>query len=216
MKTVQPISLAFSGIVIILLCTTITAQAADTKPVASGIILEACKNVSSDSFKVRFTHDFCVSTLQPDNRSADAKDYRILALVAVDAMKSQATAVTAKVEKLIQGATKDKIATRALGFCRVDYSGMVSTLEICHDIIQSFEIRKGNEGPTPFLLIGCIEKTTKAINDCADKTEFASISVGLMKEYEDLSMFANLSSSLLLLFITSPPPRGLGLDIPSD
>ncbi|KAM3206386.1 hypothetical protein ACQJBY_061840 [Aegilops geniculata] len=216
METVQTTSLEFSGIVIILLSMAITAQASDTKPLSSGIMLEACKNVSSDFFKVRFTYDFCVSTLQSDKRSTDAKDYRILALVAVDSMKPKATAVTAKVENLIHGATKDKLATRALGFCRVDYGGIVSTLEICHDILQSFVIRKGNEGPTPFDLPDCIAKTTKSINDCADKTEFTSVSKGLMKEYEELSMMASLSSSLLHLYITSPPPRGLGLDIPSN
>lgn len=213
METVQTTSLAFSGIVIIVLSMAITAQAADTKPISSAIMLEACKNVSSDFFKVRFTHDFCVSTLQSDNRSTDAKDYRILALVAVDAMKPQATATMAKVENLIHGATKDKFATRALGFCRVDYGGMVSTLEICHDIIQSFHIPKGNEGPTPFDLPNCVEKTTSAIKDCADKIQFTSVSEGLTKEYEELAMLASLSSSLLLLYITSPPPRGLGLDI---
>ncbi|VAI68690.1 unnamed protein product [Triticum turgidum subsp. durum] len=204
METVQTTSLAFTGIVIILLSMAITVQASDTKPMSSGIMLEACKNVSSDFFKVRSTYDFCVSMLQSDKRSTDAKDCRILALVAVDAMKPQATAVMAKVDNLIHGATKDKLATRALGFYRVDYSGMVSTLEICHDIIQNFEVRKGNEGPTPYDMPDCIAKTTKALNDCANKTEFTSVSEGLSKEYEELSMMISLSSSLLHLYITSP------------
>ncbi|EMS62846.1 hypothetical protein TRIUR3_07725 [Triticum urartu] len=204
MEMVQTTSLAFTGIFIILLSMAITVQASDTKPMSSGITLEACKNVSSDLFKVRSTYDFCVSTLQSDKRSINAMDCRILTLVAVDAMKPQATAVMAKVENLIHGATKDKLATRALGFCRVDYGGMVSTLEICHDIIQNFEVRKGNEGPTPYDLPDCIAKTTKAINDCSDKTEFTSVSEGLTKEYEELSMMINLSSSLPHLYITSP------------
>ncbi|KAF7092784.1 hypothetical protein CFC21_095240 [Triticum aestivum] len=195
--------MAISTVVVMLLSSAMAAHASGGgKKDNTSLVMKACKNISGQPFKVGFLPEFCASTLLSDNRSAEAKDCRGLALIIVDILKVHAAAMVGKVDNMLREggriATKDKIAARALRLCRADYGGMVNTLQICHNIIQDFG-RKGKHGPTPSELPECVEKMTNSIKDCTH--EVCSTSVAGTMANEILEKLAIVSKALINLFL---------------
>ncbi|XBI76775.1 hypothetical protein VPH35_069970 [Triticum aestivum] len=126
-------SIIFSGIVFMLLSTTIYAQASgysSSKRKPSDLMVEACKNASIYIYIRAVPQEFCLSTLQSDSRSTEAKDLHDLVLIAVDITKSRITAASGTVKKMLQNAKKRTVAMRVLSFCVVDYEEMVSILNV--------------------------------------------------------------------------------------
>ncbi|KAM3196629.1 hypothetical protein ACQJBY_072367 [Aegilops geniculata] len=199
-------SMAISTVVVMLLSSAMAAHASGggEKADNTSLVMEACKNISGEPFKVGFLPEFCASTLLSDHRSAEAKDCRDLALITADILKVHAAAMVGKVDNMLREggriATKDKIAARALRLCRADYGGMVNTLQICHNIIQDFG-RKGKHGPTPSELPECVEKTTNSIKDCTAEVCSTSVARTMAMANEILEKLAIVSKALINLFL---------------
>ena len=81
----------FSAIVFILLFVTTTAQVSGSggaKPKATDLMIEVCKNATlNNAYADPVKEEFCLTTLQSDNRSAKAKDLRDLLQVTVDILR---------------------------------------------------------------------------------------------------------------------------------
>ncbi|XBI34236.1 hypothetical protein VPH35_120070 [Triticum aestivum] len=92
------------------------------KPKATKLMVEACKKaLINNPYNESVTQEFCSSTLQSDNRSAEAKDLRDLVLVTVDIFKSCITAASGKVKQKLQDAKKGTVAMHILSYCEVEY-----------------------------------------------------------------------------------------------
>ncbi|KAM3206388.1 hypothetical protein ACQJBY_061842 [Aegilops geniculata] len=203
--TTSMASMAISTAVVMLLSSAMAAHAiGGGEKGNTSLVMEACKNISGEPFKVGFLPEFCASTLLSDHRSAEAKDCRDLALITVDILKVHAAAMVGKVDNMLREggriATKDKIAARALRLCRADYGGMVNKLQICHNIIQDFG-RKGKHGPTPSELPECVEKTTNSIKDCTAEVCSTSVAGTMAMANEILEKLAIVSKALINLFL---------------
>ncbi|KAI4986979.1 hypothetical protein ZWY2020_019609 [Hordeum vulgare] len=132
-------SIVLSVIVFLLLLSAITSQADGSgggKPKATGLIVEACKNASDKNENMGVTQEFCLSTLQSDNRSAEAKDLPGLLFVSLDILKGRVIDAGVKVKKMLQNAKKGTVTMYALNICEVEYEKMVSRLNICQAVIK--------------------------------------------------------------------------------
>ena len=109
MAIMPPTSIFFSVIVFMLLSNAITTQAGGSgggKPKATSLVVEACKNASGETQDPDVTKEFCLSTLQSDKRSAEAKDLPGLVLVSIDILKGRVTDASVKVKKMLRNAKK--------------------------------------------------------------------------------------------------------------
>ncbi|XBI76927.1 hypothetical protein VPH35_070109 [Triticum aestivum] len=174
MTTMSATSILFSAIAIMLLSNTLAAKSSASggvKPKVTNFILEACKNASMKNQIYDpnpITHEFCVSTLKLDNRSAEAKDIHSLVHVAIDILKGQVATANDNVKQMLHGTKNGTATMRALSFCMVDYNRMVSILNICDTMIKEYHGRKGraDDGLMSSELPSCVEKVDKPFIDC--------------------------------------------------
>nr|BAK05823.1 predicted protein [Hordeum vulgare subsp. vulgare] len=133
-------SIVFFLIVFMLLSSAIATQAAGgsgpSKPKATSLMVEACKNASGESDDPDVTQELCLSTFQSDNRSAEAKDLPGLVLVSIDILKGRVTDADVKVKRMLQTSKKGTVAMYALSICEVQYENAVRTLNICQAMIK--------------------------------------------------------------------------------
>ena len=109
------------------------------KPKATKLMVEACKKASiNNPYNESVTQEFCFSTFQSDNRSAEAKDLRDLVLVTVDIFKSRVTAASGKIKQKLQDAKKGTVAMHVLSYCEVEYEDVVRRLNVCHDTSPTY------------------------------------------------------------------------------
>ncbi|XP_037424988.1 uncharacterized protein LOC119289922 [Triticum dicoccoides] len=144
----------FSTIIFMLL----SAQASGSdsgKPKVTTLMVKACKKASiNNPYNESLTQEFCLSTLQSDNRSAKAKDLHDLVLVTV-ILKSRVAAASGKLKQKLQDAKKGTVAMHVLSYCEVEYEDVVRRLNVCHNLIKDYQGDKsGQQFPASARLCG--------------------------------------------------------------
>ncbi|XBI06098.1 hypothetical protein VPH35_134157 [Triticum aestivum] len=166
------------------------ASGSDTgKPKATKLMVEACKKASiNNPYNESVTQEFCLSTLQSDNRSAEAKDLRDLVLVTVDIFKAQK----------LQDAKKGTVAMHVLSYCEVEYEDVVRRLNVCHGLIKDYQ---GDKSGQQFLhLPDCVDINYNPIVMCWLELPDMPGAEALIKENEELYMLLILNNALLISY----------------
>ncbi|KAI4974384.1 hypothetical protein ZWY2020_047664 [Hordeum vulgare] len=213
MATSHMTTTALSAIIFMLLSLAIAAQSrvdVGGKPKTTDFIVEACKNASNFSRGYNegynyVTPEFCISTLQSDNRSAGAKDYRDLALIPVDILKERVVTAGGNVKKMLLN-TKNSTSTTArhLRICELDYAATASNLNFCDALMRDYQGDRrsedqDNDGPREYELSECVENVIHVSGYCAFVLPAMPGAEALAKESYELDMLMNLSFSLLSL-----------------
>uniref|UniRef100_A0A453QDB2 Pectinesterase inhibitor domain-containing protein n=2 Tax=Aegilops tauschii subsp. strangulata TaxID=200361 RepID=A0A453QDB2_AEGTS len=197
--TMPRTTIIFSTILFMLLSVVITAQSSSSdsgKPKATKLMVEACKNASINyPYGDPFSQEFCLSTLQSDNQSAEAKDLRALVLVAIDTLKSHVTAAGGKIKKMLQDAKKGTVMMPVLSFCEVDYDHVVRRLNVCQGLIRDYQGDKS--GRQPLRLTHCVEMSFTPLNKCSIGLEDMPGVEVLSKENVELQFMVQVNTGLL-------------------
>ncbi|VAI82271.1 unnamed protein product [Triticum turgidum subsp. durum] len=177
MAIMSPTSIFFSVIVFMLLSNAITTQAGGSgsgKPKATSLIVEACKNASGETQDPDVTKEFCLSTLQSDKRSAEAKDLPGLVLVSIDILKGRVTDASVKLQ----------------------YENVVSTLNICQAMIKDHQ---GDKGILHSLrLPHCVDIAGDTSDECQTDLEDVPGTEALQTDNERLRILFNLNTALVV------------------
>ncbi|KAF7076624.1 hypothetical protein CFC21_081249 [Triticum aestivum] len=199
MAIMPPTSIFFSVIVFMLLSNAITTQAGGSgggKPKATSLVVEACKNASGETQDPDVTKEFCLSTLQSDKRSAEAKDLPGLVLVSIDILKGRVTDASVKVKKMLRNAKKGTMAMHALSICELQYENVVSTLNICQAMIKDHQ---GDKGILQSLrLPHCVDIACDTSNECQTDLEDVPGTEALQIDNERLRILFNLNAALVV------------------
>ncbi|KAF7046314.1 hypothetical protein CFC21_055347 [Triticum aestivum] len=200
MATRSTTTVVLYTIVCMLLSVVVAAQANDFgggKLKETNLMVEACKNASSYSLNPdNVTQEFCLSTLQSNNRSFEAKDLNSLVLITIDILKGRITPARGKVEKMLQNAKKGTVTMRALSFCKLDYDGMVRVLNICDAMIRDYH--GDNSGLPSFELPRCVERVMIPAENCGSELDRDMPGAeALVNENAELVMLVNLNYALL-------------------
>lgn len=137
----------------VLLCTAIViittatrgdgkrVDEANNRPEVEGMLVEACKNMSSDLLLKRehFDEEHCVSVLRSDKRSLVAKDYGDLAVIAMDLLGHQSNKVMAQIDSILRDQKVQNRTELAFKVCSAYYSSMVRMVPVCHEIFLSLK-----------------------------------------------------------------------------
>ncbi|XP_044950049.1 uncharacterized protein LOC123399727 [Hordeum vulgare subsp. vulgare] len=200
MATMASTSIVLSVIVFLLLLSAITSQADGSgggKPKATGLIVEACKNASDKNENMGVTQEFCLSTLQSDNRSAEAKDLPGLLFVSLDILKGRVIDAGVKVKKMLQNAKKGTVTMYALNICEVEYEKMVSRLNICQAVIK--DDKEG--GLLSFRrLYHCVYMTDYNIQECGFELPNVRGAEAVLSQNDGLHIELNLNTCLVALY----------------
>lgn len=166
---------------------------------ATMLMVEACKNASiNNPYNDPVTQEFCLSTLQSDNRSAEAEDLRDLVLVTVDILKSRVTAAGGKVKQKLQDAKKGTVAMHVLSFCEVEYEDVVRRLNVCQGLIKDYQ---GDKSGQQFLhLPHCVDMNYAPIVMCWYELPDMPGAEALIKENDELRMLVILNNALLISY----------------
>ncbi|EMS55311.1 hypothetical protein TRIUR3_06879 [Triticum urartu] len=212
MATSHMTTTVFSAMVIILLSSAMAAQSSGDvggkKPKPTDFMLEACKNAAnwSKSYNEGYnyvTAEFCISTLLSDNRSADAKDRRDLALIPVDILKERVVTAGGNVKKMLHS-TKNSTSTTArhLRTCELDYTATAGILNFCDALMRDYQGDRrsedeDNDGPLNFELPECVDEANEAWGYRGLALLHIPGAEALVKEGDELQMLMNLSIALL-------------------
>ncbi|XBH75194.1 hypothetical protein VPH35_101997 [Triticum aestivum] len=212
MAIMPPTSIFFSVIVFMLLSNAITTQAGGSgggKPKATSLVVEACKNASGETQDPDVTKEFCLSTLQSDKRSAEAKDLPglldsrsakakdlcDLVVISIDILKGRVSDAGVKVKKMLQNAKKGTLTMYALSICELQYEKVVSTLNVCQAMIRDHQ---GDKGDLKSLgLLHCVDMTGETIKECENELGDVRGAEALLRENEGLRILANLNRALV-------------------
>ncbi|XBI04842.1 hypothetical protein VPH35_133078 [Triticum aestivum] len=169
------------------------------KPKATKLMLEACKKASiNNPYNESVTQEFCLSTLQSDNRSAEAEDLRDLVLITVDIFKSRVTAASGKIKQKLQDAKKGTVAMHVLSYCEVEYEDVLRRLNVCHGLIKDYQ---GDKSGQQFLhLPDCVDMNYNPIVMCWLELPDMPGAEALIKENEELYMLVILNNALLISY----------------
>ncbi|KAM3259319.1 hypothetical protein ACQJBY_050861 [Aegilops geniculata] len=210
MEASQMTTTIFSTIVIMLLSSAITAQSsADVggKPKPTDFMVGACKNASN--FSRGYTEgynyvsqEFCISTLQSDNRSANAKNLRDLALIPVDILKERVVIAGGNVKKMLHNTKNSTSSTaRHLRICELNYAATASILNFCDALMRDYQGERStghdNDGPLSSKLPECVDKVYEVSSYCALALLAMPGVEALVKERHQLDMLIDLSMALL-------------------
>ncbi|XP_044361437.1 uncharacterized protein [Triticum aestivum] len=188
----------FSTIIFMLLFAQ--ASGSDSgKPKVTKLMVEACKKASiNNPYNESLTQEFCLSTLQSDNRSAKAKDLHDLVLVTVDILKSRVAAASGKIKQKLQDAKKGTVAMHVLSYCEVEYEDVVRRLNVCHSLIKDYQ---GDKSGQQFLhLPDCVDMNYGPIVMCWYELPDMPGAEALIKENDELIMLVILNNALLILY----------------
>ncbi|VAH10063.1 unnamed protein product [Triticum turgidum subsp. durum] len=192
-----------STIIIMLFSSATTAQTNNDnggKPKRTHFIVEACKNASINSSEYRHvTKEFCVSTLQQDKRSDEAKDLHDLALIGVDILKGHIIAASGKVKEMMHSAMNGTSTAQRLRLCEMDYDAAVTILKVCNTMLKDYRGPKGGEkvGPPSFYLPDCVDKASGFVNYCEHELVDMPGQEALYKESIELCKLGDLNVALM-------------------
>lgn len=200
MTTTLTTSIAFSAILFILLSVAITGEANDSSSGGArvtNLMVEACKNTSGYRRGLaNVTQEFCLSTLQSDNRSVEAKDHLKLVLIAIDILKGRLTTAKHNVEKMLQNAKKGTVTMRDLSFCKVYYDTTMRIINICDDMVTDFRGDKGRL--KSFELPRCVDRAGYPVDECWFDLHFdMPWADALISENREIGMLVSLDYALL-------------------
>ncbi|KAM3277124.1 hypothetical protein ACQJBY_045127 [Aegilops geniculata] len=210
MEASQMTTTIFSTIVIMLLSSAIAAQSSGDvggKPKPTDFVVGACKNASNfspgynDGYNY-VSQEFCISTLQSDNRSANAKNLRDLALIPVDILKERVVIAGGNVKKMLHNTKNSTSSTaRHLRICELDYAATASVLTFCDALMRDYQGERTddheNDGPLSFELPECVDQANEVSGYCGLAFLDMPGAEALVKESNELSMLINLSIALL-------------------
>ncbi|KAF7046429.1 hypothetical protein CFC21_055457 [Triticum aestivum] len=210
MATSHMITIVFSAIVFMLLSPAIAAQSSGDvggkKPKPNDFMVEACKNASANSLVYdegsnNVTQEFCISTLRSDNRSADAKNLRDLALIPVDILKERVVIAGGNVKEMLHK-TKNSTSpmARNLRICELGYGATVGMLNLCGTFLRDYEGDNTSEdydGPLSFELYDCVDDLNVCDYCGRDTLLRMPGAEALVREKDEVHMLINLGMALL-------------------
>ncbi|VAI20445.1 unnamed protein product [Triticum turgidum subsp. durum] len=210
MEASQMTTTIFSTIVIMLLSSAIAAQSSGDvggKPKPTDFMVGACKNVSNFSRGHNegdkyVSQEFCISTLQSDNRSANAKNLHDLALIPVDILKERVVTAGGNVKNMLHNTKNSTSSTaRHLRICELDYAATASILNFCDALMRNYQGERsaGHDDDKPLFskLPECVDKVYEVSSYCAIALLDMPGAEALLKESHQLDMLINLSIALL-------------------
>ncbi|KAF7092775.1 hypothetical protein CFC21_095231 [Triticum aestivum] len=191
-------TIVFSAIIFMLLFFTTTAQAGGSgggKPRATNLVVEVCKTAT---FKYPYGgHDieeFCLTTLQSDKRSTEAKDLRDLQLVTVDILRGRVTTTSGKVKKMLENIKKGTLPMRILSLCEVDYDTVVSVINKYDAMIRDYQ---GDEGGLRSIqLVRWMGIARDHVDECNSELVDMPATGALVNENNELGMLVKLNTAL--------------------
>ncbi|VAI68691.1 unnamed protein product [Triticum turgidum subsp. durum] len=199
MARTQMDTIIFSAIVFMLLFVTTTAQASGSggaKPKATDLMIEACKNATlNNAYADPVREEFCLTTLQSDNRSAEAKDLRDLLQVTVDILRGRVTTTSSKVKKMLENTKKGTVPMRILSLCEVDYDTMVSVINICDAIIRDYQRDEGRQWSKE--LVRWMDMARDHVNECISELVDMPAVGALVNKNNELEMLVKLNTALV-------------------
>ncbi|KAI4974476.1 hypothetical protein ZWY2020_047756 [Hordeum vulgare] len=140
--------------------------------------------------------EFCLSTLQSDNRSIEAKDLHDLVFIAMDITKGRVTAANNKVKKMVQNTQKGTVTMHVLTFCEVYYEELAGMLNVCDAMIKDYPGYKGQMRSEELAL--CVSTGYYSIIYCGDELHHMPKAEALMKENDELKMLVKMSANFLV------------------
>jgi len=173
----------------------------DTGIKANSLVVDACKNMSSDLLlnTVHFDEERCVSVLHSNNQSMVAKDHGDLVVVALDILDNRTNTVATKIDDILRGLTVRDKAWRAFKWCSADYGEMVRRLPVCRDFFLDVKpMGKKTPRSEAMDVLTCLDGLGEKSRDCAillannwdfDKTE----------EFYDNTRYINLAWGLIVM-----------------
>ena len=173
----------------------------DTGIKANSLVVDACKNMSSDLLlnTVHFDEERCVSVLNSNNQSMVAKDHGDLVVVALDILDNRTNTVATKIDDILRGLTVRDKAWRAFKWCSADYGEMVRRLPVCRDFFLTVKpLGKKTPRSEAMDVLTCLDGLGEKSRDCAillannwdfDKTE----------EFYDNTRYINLAWGLIVM-----------------
>ncbi|KAI4974383.1 hypothetical protein ZWY2020_047663 [Hordeum vulgare] len=138
----------FFAIVFMLLSSAIAAQSsADVggKPKPTDSMVEACKNASNYSrvYKNGYNYvtlEFGISTLQTDNRSANAKNLHDLAFIPVGILKERIVTAGGNVKEMLHNTKNSTSSTsRHLRICEMEYTATASLINFSDALMRDYQ-----------------------------------------------------------------------------
>ncbi|SPT18114.1 unnamed protein product [Triticum aestivum] len=202
MATTLKSSIIFSASVFMLLSMAITAKAnvsSGARAKVTNLMMQACRNASAysrDGDLRSVTQEFCLSTLQSNDRSVDAKDHLELVLITIDILKGRLTTATRNVEKMLEYSKKGTMTARDLSLCNEHYDTTVKIINMCDAMVMDYRADKG--GIKPFQLPRCVDRAGFPVYDCRIimliDMPWAD---ALINENVEMTMLVNLNYALL-------------------
>ncbi|KAI4974472.1 hypothetical protein ZWY2020_047752 [Hordeum vulgare] len=201
MATTLTSSIKFSASVFMIFSMAITDNAnasGSGRASVTNLMLEACKNASGytrDS-ELNVTQEFCLSALQSNNRSVDARDHLELVLITIDILKDRLTTANHNVEKMLQNAKKGTVTIRDLYLCKVYYDTTTRIINICDSMFMDYGGDKGEL--EPFELPRCVDRVGFPIDECRSNLSIEKPKAdALIIENFEMTMLVNLAYALL-------------------
>ncbi|KAI4974462.1 hypothetical protein ZWY2020_047742 [Hordeum vulgare] len=198
--TTTTTSIFFSAILFSLLSVAITGETIESGSGGArvtNLIVEACKNASGYRRGVtNFTQEFCLSTLQSDNRTVEAKDHLELVVIAIDILKDRLTTANHNIDKMLQNAKKGTVPMRDLSCCKVYYDTTMRIINICDYMITDF---RGHKGRLKSLeLPRCVDRAGYPVDDCWSDLEYnMPWADALIRENLEIAVLVSLDYALL-------------------
>ncbi|KAL6597042.1 hypothetical protein ACP70R_047176 [Stipagrostis hirtigluma subsp. patula] len=151
-------------------CRNIGSNKGNDMTRAGDLVVEVCKNMSSDILKnkVHFDPEPCISVLRSDNRSAMAKDHGDLAIVAFDLLEQHSKAIASKIDSFLHGLKVHNWTERAFRYCAADYAAMLHTIPLCRDIFLDVK-PMGTKADhfAAMTALACVNRLGVATRDCS-------------------------------------------------